>query len=281
VATLAQLETLFREHGIRYDNPGFYDDPAFLRAEQRDRSFLENYAEYVEKKAYSQDYLERSRRVTTEAIRFLSGRLAKENKVGACIDASGTLMRMLEREGIWSFMMAGATIVQFPEASRLRTHYFHPLVHPSNKAKTGHAWLRVPPFVVADVSLAIQGWNTERKRYVPPHVLSENSAPANVKAEDLFEPPLRELYMAQQGRTPSVQDLTAAQISTISKFPPFRIQQDQLRIRYIATKISAMNDTLENMKNLCIGNKYPAEIYLDFKAENRLAGFTQFDDTVQ
>ena len=52
-------------------------------------------------------------RIVIQAATFLSRELAAHEREGACIDASGTLMRMLEREGIRRYMAGRATGVHF------------------------------------------------------------------------------------------------------------------------------------------------------------------------
>jgi hypothetical protein len=159
----------------------------------------------------------------------------------------------------------GATAVEFPEASRLRTQYFFPFVHPDNPAKTGHLWLRVPPFVVVDVSLAIQGWSRRQKPYIPAVVASEISAPAEVGIDDLIEGELMELLLVQ-GRVPTMRNLTPVQRSTMRKFPAFYVTAHDIRLKYVPTQVSAMDAPLENMRNLCLGGRYPAQLYAEFKA---------------
>ena len=57
-----QLVAQFESLGIDYSNPGFYDDPNFLRQEKKDPRFLEKYALYVESKHYEDEYLERAKK---------------------------------------------------------------------------------------------------------------------------------------------------------------------------------------------------------------------------
>ena len=56
--TLEQLEQEFRRLGIDYEQPGFYESPAFRGAEERDGRFLDRYSEYNERRSYTPGYLE-------------------------------------------------------------------------------------------------------------------------------------------------------------------------------------------------------------------------------
>src|ERR1019366_5294415 len=127
MATLEELEQRFREGGINFTDPGFYDLPEFQRSEREDPRFIEHYAEYVHLRSFDMGYLERARAVILELADFLATELAADGRAGACIDAAGALMRMLEREGVWSCMVAGATVVFFPSDSGLNPQYFWPL----------------------------------------------------------------------------------------------------------------------------------------------------------
>jgi len=265
LAALGELERLFRSANIDFARPGFYDQPGFVMAERRDPRALEAYAEYIDKRPYPEDYKARARAVVTRAAQFLSRELEIDGRRGACIDASGALMRMLEREGIWSYMAGGATVVEFPRHAHLRAQYFHPFVHPDNPAKTGHMWLRVPPFAVVDVTLAMQPWSNRQRPFIPAYIASEAFNVAEKEIDDLIEDELMELLM-EQGRVPTMANLEPRQRQTMEKFPAFQIEQQELRIKYVPTRVSAMDGALEDMRNLCLSGKYPAQLYQDFRA---------------
>ena len=118
MATVEELEQLFRERGIDFANPGFYDGAAFQIGEREDPRFLEDYGEYVHVRPFDKEYLDRARAIILGLAEFLNAELVADGRTGACIDASGALMRMLEREGVWSCMVAGATTVSFPPRKR-------------------------------------------------------------------------------------------------------------------------------------------------------------------
>ena len=147
-----ELETMFDKLGIDYSRPGFYDTPEFKEVEEGALAFITSYAEYIDTLTFSPEYLGRARRRTSEAAEFMFAELVKDGRRGACIDASGVLQRILDRELIWNYMPDGGLRIQYPEESKIPDSYFWPIVHPDNPAQTGHAWLRVPPYVIVDIT---------------------------------------------------------------------------------------------------------------------------------
>lgn len=264
MATLEELESLFRERGIDFATPGFYDGAAFQLCEREDPRFLENYGEYVHLLSFSHEYLNRVRVVVSELSTFLAAELVADGRTGACIDASGALMRMLEHEGIWSCMVAGAATVLFPPESGLGRRYFSPLVHPDNPAKTGHTWLFAPPFRVVDITLLMQGWNRRESKHIPSVILIERWEAAQADTDDLMERKLSELIYRTTGRAPSMASLSPQLVQTMRKFPAFFITINGTRIKYVPTQVSAMDGTLERMRNLRLSGRYPFELYQRF-----------------
>jgi len=264
MATLEELESLFQERGIDFAMPGFYDGAAFQHCESEDPRFLENYGEYLHLLSFDHDYLNRARVVVRELSTFLASELVADGRAGACIDASGALMRMLEREGIWSCMVAGAATVLFPPESGLGHRYFSPLVPPNNPAKTGHTWLFAPPFKVADITLLMQGWKRRESEHIPSAILTERWEAAQADTDDLMESELAELIYRKTGRAPSMADLSPQLVQTMRKFPAFSITINGTQIKYVPTQVSAMDGTLERMRNLRLSGRYPFELYQRF-----------------
>jgi len=260
-----EIEGSFRRHGIDYSRPGFYDTPAFKAVEREHPAFLMSYAEYVDSLTFPEDYIARARQCVTEAAGFMFSELVRDGRRGACIDASGTLQRILDREGIWNYLVDGGVRVQFPNSSRIRDIHFWPLVHPDNPAKTGHAWLRVPPFRVVDITLPIQPYSTRVAQYFDSLVMAEEAVPYEPDAGDLFETELIEFLVAKHGRPPTMRNISPVMREFMKAFPAFAISYQQLRLMYIPMRISAIDGDLEEMRNLCLSGKYPVQLYEQFR----------------
>lgn len=264
MATREQLEQLFRERGINFADPGFYDLPAFQRCEREDSRFLENYAEYIHLRSFDRNYLDRARPLILDLANFLATELRADGRKGACIDASGAMMRMLEREGVWSCMVGGAAIVSFPPETGLNPRYFWPIVHPDNLAKTGHMWLFAPPFKVVDITLFMQDWNQRQAEHIPDVIAVDQWQPAQTDIGDLMEDELVELILKETRRAPTMENVGVATRLTMQKLAPFSISIADARVKYVPAQTSAMDGALEQMRNLQLRGRYPAELYRRF-----------------
>jgi hypothetical protein len=273
MADLADLQRLFDGRHIDYSRPGFYDDVNFAAAERQNPKFLEKYAEFIEAQNFSADYLQRARTTTLQAVEYLYAELRKDGRLGACIDLSLTLSRFLEREEIWNYFVAGALGVYFPEQSRLRPKYLSPIMAPGNPARAGHAWLKVPPFVVVDVTLPLQPFSAREAVFITRPVVQEISVPAEPTIEELVEPEAAELFEGHHRRLPTMNDLPAFGVPHLvefmREFPAFLVTLDEIRLKYVPTAISAPDAPLERMHNLCLSGKYPVQLYDEWQQERR------------
>jgi hypothetical protein len=102
------------------------------------------YAEYVQTLEPSAEYLDHARIVVRDTAEFLYNELVADGRKGACVDISGVVLRLLERQGIWCHVVCGGVRVEFPAESGIRTRRFYPLMHRDNHAFTGHAWIYAP-----------------------------------------------------------------------------------------------------------------------------------------
>src|ERR1700733_8321462 len=108
-----KLERMFKNRSIDSSKPAFCDSAAFLRMERADPRFLETYARYVEAQTYEEEYLLDARRkidVVAEAVRAC---VAKDGRMGACVDASGMVGRMLDRLEVWNYVAKATLTITF------------------------------------------------------------------------------------------------------------------------------------------------------------------------
>ena len=55
---IERLQQEFADANIPTDQPGFHQYPAFIRREQKDPQYLDNYARFVQQQPYSLSYLD-------------------------------------------------------------------------------------------------------------------------------------------------------------------------------------------------------------------------------
>src|SRR5690242_9743445 len=103
----SELTAFFNDLGLAAPRPGFYDAPEFIAQEQQDPRMLELYAAYVEARPYDATYLANATALVHRLASFMAERLQRDGRLGACADASGVALRILEREGVWAYMVDG------------------------------------------------------------------------------------------------------------------------------------------------------------------------------
>jgi hypothetical protein len=105
----SELQETLDAFGIDTTQPGFYDHPRFRQLEMLDPTFLQKYAEYVNAMPMDEQYLAKARSKVRAVADYPFEELKRDGRKGACIDVFGTAMRMLEEEGIWSYMLGGCS----------------------------------------------------------------------------------------------------------------------------------------------------------------------------
>ena len=61
-----------------------------------------------------------------------------------------------------------------------------------------------------------------------------------------------------------MEDVGVATRLTMQKFPPFSISIADSRVKYVPAQTSAMDGALDQMRNLQLRGRYPAELYRQF-----------------
>ncbi|MGD2093976.1 MAG: hypothetical protein PVH77_03110, partial [Phycisphaerales bacterium] len=156
--TQNDFEEFFREEGINFSEPGFYDEPSFIEHEKKNPSFLEIYADYIDSMSFSFTYLEKARKTILEIVEFVYDKLLLDGLKGVCLDVCGIISRFLENEGIWNYVITGGLTINFDRNTGLTATYCAPIMTRDNPAVLGHAWVVVPPFRVVDVAFSHQSF---------------------------------------------------------------------------------------------------------------------------
>lgn len=255
------LSKVFSRYDIPSTDPGFCDHPAFLKLETRNPELLNLYAAFVAKKTYSADYLSWARGVITRSATALHAELVRNGRQGACVDVSGILSRILDREGVWNVGVKGSLTIQFPKESGLETQYFWS--SDEGNFVAGHAWLLAPPFTVVDISVRQQPYKSAMKHYLPEMVLSEESRRVDVFVEDIVSPSVRQAML--RCGIPKEHHLTACARYVPGIFeaiPPVLVPaMDGTILKYSPVAIHAPDKPLEEMENMDFGGLTPWELY--------------------
>lgn len=263
---LANPAQYFQGLGISIDKPGFYDDPRFIAAEKQNPQLLNTYAEYVIKRPYDQQYLDRAEKIIKATAKFLYSRLEQADALSKCIDASMMAMRILERYGIWCIMAQGALTIEFDPKTNIDSRYFQPLVLSTSSVATGHAWLYAPPFKVMDLTVSLQPYPSEVKKILPKYILEKTTAPATYSIIDIMDNDAALAFVSSSRRMPTLEDLDTINPGlrdVIDHFGPQVLKRNSTSFKYITTSGTASDDTLEQQKNLTLGGKSPIDLFTE------------------
>ncbi len=258
-----QLLTRFSDLGISTEAPGFCDLPPFLAAEAEDPDYLNNYAAFISKKPYSAEYLAFAKRKIEKACDLLSVELIKHGRLGACVDISGILFRILEEEGIWSCCIKGSLTIGFPSGSGIGTKYFWS--SDIGQFVAGHAWLFAPPFTVVDITARLQPYKGKERNYIPNKVLSTRTKHATVRTEDVVSPEAR-LMLQARGIPPQDHLGTAAHLipDIFESLPPIEVNGFKgSKLKYVPVAIHAPQEKLRDINNMTFDGLSPWELYIE------------------
>lgn len=258
-----EVESDFIRRGIDVTTPGFYDDPNFMDFEKIYPEYLNNYARFVQTREYTTEYLSKAEKEIPFISKLLSNELIKDGRLGACIDTSMVLSRILEIEGYWNYLVKGALTLNFSPDLGISDKHFWPVDITSSSA--GHAWITAPPFGVIDVTLRQQPYYEGEEEYIPEYIIEKPTVPATVKTEDIFSDEARHYYSKKyNGKSDELIRLELPHVEkAIGVFQPYLIDREFLEMKYITVAISASDGSLSEMKNLYLNGLSGYEIYCD------------------
>ncbi|MFF2339975.1 hypothetical protein [Bacillus mycoides] len=257
-----EIEKDFLNKKINVSQVAFYDSQEFMNVERNNPSYLNNYAKFVQLKKYDSSYLNMVREKLPVIAELLYKELEKDGRLGACVDISSVLSRILEKEGIWNYMVFGSLNIDYPQKSNLPRGHFWAVDIDIMKRTAAHAWVVVPPFHVVDLTIKMQNYSLGQSKYLPDMVLSEEVKSYIPKAEDLISDQIIYTY-----RCKGIRDVLAVampqfkQFNTI--FPAVSTKYNGTLLRYIPTAISAPDGPFEKAINLELNGRYGYKIYQD------------------
>ena len=173
----AKISGMLRAKGVRIDRIAFYNEDAFRVVERHDPIFLQYYAAWVRSRPRDTAYEERVRKILPAVAEAVASEVARDGKVGVCIDVSMMLLKMLEAQDIWCYAAAGALTI----ASKLRIpiRFCKYDVRPT----AGHYWIVAPPFEIVDITLPYQLWHGAEREILPSLVLLETAKEVTVPSK--------------------------------------------------------------------------------------------------
>jgi hypothetical protein len=188
-----EIQNHYKQLSIPTDSPGFYDHPNFLSIEKKYPFFLANYARFVSSLSFDGNYLENARAKITVIVAELYKHMSLENQVGRCVDISGILSRILEKEKIWNYAVKGSLTISFPAGAHISDRYFWSV--DTGQFFAGHAWICAPPFDVIDLAVRHQPYSGNEAEYLPNYVMEEGMSEAKSDIIDIISPEVRNRFL--------------------------------------------------------------------------------------
>ncbi len=255
--TRDELESLFAGLGIDCGPIAFYHHPAFKAAERDNPAFLQHYAEYVESRHYSQEYLTRVRQIVPRVAALLRAELAAGGFEGSCMECSLSASKLLEQLGLWNYVTAGSITVEFDAATGLSPQHW-PHILGSAQA-VGHAWIVAPPFHVIDLTIGHQKSTEHLRPHLPEILLADDCEPVSlISLDDLVHPDLQLQMLGLSGSLPTMQEILERkpEIERVLRlFPPFAVRGDTNLAKYFPCCITALDEPFESLRPGCFGGK--------------------------
>ena len=255
------LRKAFEKLNIDYSKIGFYDSLEFIENERLDPKFLEKYAEYVSKKDLTRDYISKAYVEIPFIAKLLNEELIKDGRLGACIDISIILTRILEKEGYWNYQTKGSLTIKFPKKSNIKTLHFWSVDF--GEFNAGHSWIVAPPFTIIDLAVKQQVFKNGQEKHIPNFICSASKKTTSISDIDIISPEAS-AYFDLNGITKNkLLHVRNDFYEFIKKFPPIEAVDNQLILKYITTGISAPDQPLEKVATLNLNGKFGYEIYND------------------
>lgn len=256
-----KLIQIFRDMNVPLDEPGFYDHPNFLFAETKNRRMLDLYAAHVTRRAYSLDYLELVRNKVTIIAEILFRELLAEGRLGACVDLSLVLSRILDAEGIWNYVVKGACSISLPSKTRVPTQYFWPL---DVENRAGHVWVHAPPFKVIDLTIRQQPHPYEPiKSMLPNYALIESGGKFTPTVIDICSPEIRMAHNWNTRNNDLHFRLQPHLRDNFLTFPATEKYLNKVKLRYIPCASSASDIPLKEFTNQKWNGRFGYDLYCD------------------
>jgi hypothetical protein len=262
--SLVDLEREFVKSSIDFSSIGFYDDPSFLKIERAQPDFLANYANYVNKRAYPPEYIQRAQIEIPFIAEILYRELVTDGRMGACVDASIALSRILEKEGFWNYIVKGSLTIEFPTKLGIANKHFWSVdVLGERKIAAAHAWVIAPPFYVVDITVSQQPYQGSEKEHIPKFICSPEFKPFEVAEIDLISSSASAIMTLEGVKGDKLIRIKNGYHDFIKTFNPCLIELNDIKFKYTTIGISAPDEPLEKVKTLKLSGKFPLEIYND------------------
>jgi hypothetical protein len=261
---IEQLQQDFAGARIPTDEPGFYEDPAFIRREHKIPHYLDNYARFVQQQPYSLTYLDRAEPIIHVVSEELQLALKEDGTPEAHAEAPFVMSRILEREGVWNYVASGSLSMAFPPGSGFEPFSFHAMNLQCGKTiDCSYHWVVAPPFQIVDIAIQACRYPYPFNHLLPKIVWETSGEPAVGDPTDIFAAKALN-DIAKAGMTidealdhyfPNYRERFAAD------FPATLVTRLDTQLKYVPMRVVVAESSLEQFTGFKSRGLTAAQIY--------------------
>jgi hypothetical protein len=245
------LDGRLRDIGVDTSKLGFTKHLALLADELGDYEVAKLYAHWVQSRPRTAEYDERVRTIVPRLASYMADLFEQNGMRFSCFHASLMMQGILDRMGIWSYGLAGSTIMEVASKSLRRDQCICDTADFPDR-EPGHAWVVVPPFVIVDPTIRLQNPDGDAmNEFLPPIIATDNSPPIKPGINDIVSVELRREYARADGRVDK--QLHHRLVPTLKEFnqdfPGRQVRTGELDMRYVPVHVLLSAHAIEEMNN--------------------------------
>lgn len=250
----------FDKRNIPHDTPGFYDHPNFMQVEEKNASYLSNYAKFVHDRPREQTYDDYVKKAVLLVANIYHEKFMQHGGLKPDTSITALISKALEKMNIWNYVLKGSMTINFPAESKIDTRHFWSLDH--NGFTTAHVWLVVPPFYVVDVTLPLHSFSESEASYITSPICAEANNIIKPEIEDVIsEGYCSHLESINVSRSDYYAVISPQTEKFLSVFPSREVISDKLTIKYIPISVSAPDVPFEQMTAITFDGQTAFDIY--------------------
>ncbi len=258
--TYEDIKQDFEKRNIPFETPGFYDHPNFLLIEEKNASYLSNYAKFVHERPRDESYNEFVKKTVPLIVNFYNDKHIGKDSNNSRTEFTNIISKALEKSGVWNYVVKGSVTIDFPDASGIPKHNFWSIDYDGYSA--AHTWIVAPPFYVVDVSLNTQALSTEEAEHLMSTNCDEASKIIEPELEDILTPDACTLLASHKLKRSEYFGVISPQTEKfLAVFPSREVSFKDTKVKYFPLSVSAADMPFEQMTAMQFDEQTAYEIY--------------------
>jgi len=218
----------------------------------------------VQWQSYSPAYVDKADKVVHIVAAELQLAMQLDPNQSSYDSSPLVISRMLEREGIWNYVVHGAASVAFPPGSGYEPHGFPAVNAKRGMIKSpGYTWVVAPPFWVIDLSIQTQDFPHPVGHLLPRLLLEKDVEPADSSPEELLTAAaIDEIQQEGLSLQEGLDRYAPGFLDRFSiDFPACTFQRAETQFKFIPMKVVTTEESLEQFKAFTSKGRSAMDIY--------------------